>query len=141
VAGFRWSTRRSRIVGATAALYAVLGTVYFSHNHGKTEEIRKTYAQLHPVLRLAVGTLLLADNDVVLTSTIRTRQDYSRMGLPVYAKSKHFAQADGSAHATDVRTIGRSEWANWWTAKYFRTMGFETIRHGGTADHLHVALR
>jgi len=40
----------------------------------------------------------------------------------------------------DLRTIGRSERRNRLTAAYFQLMGFRTLRHLGTADHLHVSL-
>jgi hypothetical protein len=43
-------------------------------------------------------------------------------------------------HAVDLRTIGRAEWKNVLLNWYFRSMGFRTLRHVGTADHLHVSL-
>jgi hypothetical protein len=39
-----------------------------------------------------------------------------------------------------VRTNGRSKATNLLVELYFILMGFETLRHVGTADHLHVAL-
>ncbi len=62
------------------------------------------------------------------------------MGLPVYERSLHFEQADGYIHAMDLRTLGRGEWRNRLMELYFRTLGFRTLRHVGTADHLHVSL-
>jgi len=52
----------------------------------------------------------------------------------------HARQRDGWAHAVDLRTIGRSAIVNLLVEWYFRAMGFRTLRHVGTADHLHVEL-
>ena len=52
----------------------------------------------------------------------------------------HFRQRDGWVHALDMRTIGHGTVRNWLTAAYFRLLGFRTLRHVGTADHLHVSL-
>jgi hypothetical protein len=60
--------------------------------------------------------------------------------LPVFEASLHFRQRDGYVHAMDLRTIGRGAVRNWTTAVYFRVLGFRTLRHVGTADHLHVSL-
>ena len=46
----------------------------------------------------------------------------------------------GHVYAVDIRTKGRKEWQNSLVRGYFRAMGFETLRHVGTADHLHVSL-
>jgi hypothetical protein len=62
------------------------------------------------------------------------------MGLPPYERSLHLRQDDGYAHAVDLRTAGRSEWRNFLMRSYYRLMGFRTLRHVGTADHLHVSL-
>jgi hypothetical protein len=120
--------------------YCLFTLVYLSSANAKTEEIRATYSALNPVLRVAVSTLLLADRDGVLTDTGRTPEDYRRWGLPVNEASLHLPQPDGYVHAVDVRTVGRPEWRNRGVAFYFRLMGFQTLRHVGTADHLHVSL-
>jgi hypothetical protein len=62
------------------------------------------------------------------------------MGLPTKSHSLHFKQSDGFSHAIDIRVKGRSEVRNWLLERYFRMMGFNTLRHFGTADHLHVSL-
>jgi hypothetical protein len=62
------------------------------------------------------------------------------MGLPVHDSSLHYAQPDGYVHAVDLRTIGRREVKNRLVQLYFALMGFATLRHVGTADHLHVEL-
>jgi hypothetical protein len=129
-----------RVTGLLVASYCLYALIYLSGANAKTEEIRATYTALHPVLRVAVSTLLLADREGVLTDTGRTVEDYERWGLPVNEASLHLPQADGYVYAVDVRTVGRAEWQNRWVGIYFRLMGFETLRHVGTADHLHVNL-
>ena len=86
------------------------------------------------------STLILADGSLVITDTSREAADYRRMGLPVQQRSLHYRQADGWSHAIDLRTSGRAAWQNAWMQVYFEAMGFQTLRHVGTADHLHVAL-
>jgi hypothetical protein len=87
---------------------------------------------------LAVSTLILADRNAVITDLARTPDDYRRMGLPLNRRSLHYPQADGWVHAVDLRTTSglRSLLVEW----YFRAMGFDTLRHTGTHDHLHVSL-
>jgi hypothetical protein len=60
------------------------------------------------------------------------------MGLPVSRESLHYRQADGWVHAVDLRTHAglKSLLVQW----YFDLMGFDTLRHVGTHDHLHVSL-
>jgi hypothetical protein len=40
----------------------------------------------------------------------------------------------------DIHTAGRGLLVNLLVEGYFRIMGFRTLRHVGTADHLHVEL-
>jgi len=120
--------------------YCLYALIYLSSANAKTEEIRETYSALNPILRVAVSTLLLADREGVLTDTGRTREDYDRWGLAVNESSLHLPQTDGYVYAVDVRTVGRPGWQNQAVSIYFRAMGFQTIRHVGTADHLHVGL-
>ncbi len=120
--------------------YCGYGLLYVADVNTKTPEIQAYYRALHPVLRVAVSTFILADDGLVITDVARTPGDYATMGLPLHAASRHFRQDDGWVHALDLRTIGRAEWKNRLTAVYFRAMGFRTLRHEGTADHLHVSL-
>ncbi len=129
-----------RGAGLLVGAYCLYGLIFLSSANAKTDEIRNTYSSLSPVLRVALSTLLLVDREGVLTDTGRTAGDYQRWGLPVNGASLHLPQADGYVHAVDIRTLGRPEWQNRAVAFYFRMMGFETIRHVGTADHLHVGL-
>lgn len=84
--------------------------------------------------------MMLADREAVLTGVGRTVEDYLKMGLPVNESSLHFKLADRYVHALDLRTTGRPEWRNRLTYGYFRAMGFRTLRHMGTGDHIHVSL-
>jgi hypothetical protein len=129
-----------RSTGILVGAYCLYALVYLSGANAKTEEIRATYTSLNPVIRVAVSTLLLVDREAVLTDTRRTLEDYERWGLPVNQASLHLPQADGYVYAVDIRTIGRPEWQNRAAAFYFALMGFDTLRHVGTADHLHVGL-
>lgn len=122
-------------------LYGGYALVYVSAENVKRSEIQDTYMDLHPLLRLATSTLVLADAGLVITDGARTPADYARMGLPVNERSLHFEQAaTGYVHALDLRTSGRPAWQNRLMQGYFAAMGFHTLRHTGTADHLHVSL-
>lgn len=124
------------VVGA----YALYALIYLSSMNVKDAQVRSEYRSLHPLLRIATSTLILVDSDLVITDMERQIEDYERMGLPVYERSLHIVQGDGFAHAVDLRTIGRSDWRNLSLRAYFVLMGFRTVRHVGTADHLHVSL-
>ena len=126
--------------GLLVAVYCGYALAYVSVANVKTSEVQATYTTLHPLLRLATSTLILADGDLVITDTAREQADYARMGLSMPLHSLHYRQADGWSHAIDLRTSGRAAWQNAWIETYFRAMGFRTLRHIGTADHLHVAL-
>jgi len=125
---------------ALVGAYAVYGALYLSAGNAKSAEVRSGYGSVNPVLRMATATLVLADGDLVVTDASRTLEDYRRMGLPPNEASLHFVQDNGWVHAIDLRTIGRNRWRNGFMSLYFWTMGFKTIRHRGTADHLHVSL-
>jgi hypothetical protein len=120
--------------------YGGYALLYLSSANAKTEEVRSYYTSLHPLFRLALSTAVLFDRDLVVTDLRRVPADYVAMGLPVYEASLHFRQADGYVHAADLRTIGRPAWRIALLTGYFRSMGFRTLRHVGTADHLHVSL-
>ena len=136
---------RLRLMARRLALPLVLAycgyaLLYLSGAHAKSERVRSYYTTLHPLLRVALSTLTLADRDIVITDLARRPEDYRVMQLPVNDGSLHYVQHDGYAHAADVRTIGRSAVKNRLVQLYFVAMGFDTLRHVGTADHLHVEL-
>lgn len=125
-------------LGAAWLLYAL---VYVAGANVKSPEVRAEYGELHPILRVAASTVILVDGDAVITDAGRTEEGYWLMGLPVNEASLHFRMDDGWVHALDLRTVGRHEWRNRLVELYFWAMGFHSLRHVGTADHLHVSLR
>ena len=141
----RTGRERFRTIAQNVALplvlaFCVYALGWLTHFNAKSTEIRDRYRDLHPTLRLAIGAASLADFDVVITEISRSKEDYGRMGLTSIPNSLHFRQEDGWIHAVDLRTVGRSELRNGVSFLYFRAMGFRVLRHGGTGDHLHVAL-
>jgi hypothetical protein len=146
-----WALRRMgvrvrfRAVATRAALPAVAVfcascLVYLAGSSAKTAEVRAAYPRLHPALRLAVGTLRLLDGGLVLTDIERGPESYARMRLPRPDHSAHYPQQDGTVHAVDLRTAEGGALRNGLVQIYFELLGFETLRHVGTADHLHVRL-
>lgn len=140
-------TGRARVlvVARRVALPLVLAyvgytLVYLSSVNAKSERVRAYYASLHPLLRVALSTWILVDRDIVITDVARRREDHAAMGLPVNDGTLHYRQRDGYAHAADLRTVGRGAVENRLVQLYFWSMGFDTLRHMGTADHLHVGL-
>ncbi|MEO1022406.1 MAG: hypothetical protein AAFW89_07665 [Bacteroidota bacterium] len=140
--------KRKKVV-AKLSLYAstlmVLGycgysLLYLSSMNAKTEAIQSVYTSLHPILRVAITTVTLADNELLITDISRTAEDYKRWGLPVNESSLHFKQDDGFVHAVDIRTKGHSELRNTLVEQSLRLMGLYTLRHTGTADHLHISI-
>jgi hypothetical protein len=136
----RFSLIARRIALPIALAYCGYALLYLSSANAKSERVRTYYQSLHPLLRVALSTVILADGDLVVTDLARRPSDYSAMGLPVHDGSLHLIQADGYAHAADLRTAGRGELTNRLVQLYFWSMGFSTLRHVGTADHLHVEL-
>jgi hypothetical protein len=115
--------------------------VYLARVNTKTDDVHAYYSSVHPILRVALGTVILFDGDLVITDARRVAADYPRMGLPVNERTRHYVQGDGWVHAVDLRTRGHNEVANRLVQVYFWAMGFSTLRHVGTADHLHVQLQ
>ncbi len=70
----------------------------------------------------------------------RNPRRLERMGLQTMRRSLHYRQRDNYVHAVDLRTTGQSEWRNGLMPWYLQLVGFRTLRHVGTADHLHVSL-
>ncbi len=121
--------------------YCGYSLLYVSRVNAKADAVRAYYTAVHPLLRLALSTWVLVDPDIVVTDTRRAREDYPRMKLPVNETSLHYRQADGWVHAVDLRTARRGWLRSRLVQVYFWAMGFDTRRHVGTADHLHVELR
>ncbi len=127
-------------VGALVFAFCFYGVMYISSVNAKSGEIREVYRSMHPILRVAIATTTLADNDLVITDIQRQPEDYAAMGLPLNQRSLHYTQETGYVHAIDLRTIGRDEFRNILLRGSLEIMGLNTIRHTGTADHLHVSL-
>src|SRR5882762_4093343 len=120
--------------------YCGYALIYLSSANAKSEQVQAYYASLHPLPRVAVSTLILVDRDAVITDLARRPEDYAAMGLPPNDGSLHYVQRVGYECATDLRTAGRGMAKNRLIQLYFWTMGFATLRHVGTSDHLHVEL-
>ncbi len=121
--------------------YVGYGLVFIASENVKSDEVRAEYARVHPLLRLGASALILVDPQSVVTDAGRTREDYFLMGLAPNEASLHFEQETGYVHALDLRTNGRPEWRNRAVELAFWALGFHSLRHVGTADHLHVSLR
>jgi len=121
--------------------YSLFSLFYLSGVNAKSEDIQSVYRSMHPILRVAVSTVTLADNDLVITDIERIEEDYARMGLPINPASLHYRQESGYVHAVDIRTNGRGTVRNALLRGSLELMGFRTIRHVGTADHLRVELK
>ncbi len=120
--------------------YGIHGLFFFSINNSKTAEVKKEFLQLHPILRVSVSTLIHLDKSLIITDANRQPEDYRKMGMSSKKHSLHYRQRSGYVHALDIRTKGRGTIRNFLIRTYFRLMGFNTLRHGGTEDHLHISL-
>ena len=132
--------RKIQVFLLIVLVYSGYSLMYLSGSNVKSTEVSSTYLSLHPTLRLATSTLVLIDQDLVVTDMERTPDDYLKMGLPVLENSLHYKQESGFVEAVDIRTKGEPEWVNFLVRTYFQAMGFNTLRHVGTADHLHVSV-
>lgn len=126
---------------AIVIVYSAHGLFYMSGDNFKSSELRSEIRKVHPILRLSVSTIAHLDKKLIITDGDRQPEDYAKMGLPSKKHSLHYKQSNGYAHAIDLRTNGRNEIRNFFVRSYFRLMGFQTLRHIGTADHLHISLK
>lgn len=129
-----------RAITVLVLAYCGYGLLYFSGVNAKSEEVESYYRSLHPILRVTMTTTLLVDDELVVTDMQRSPEDYTAMGLPVNNESLHYVQQTGYVHAIDIRTLNRPEWKNWLIRASFSVLGMNTLRHTGTADHLHISL-
>ena len=130
-----------RFIGfVVLAAYLSLGMIYINRLHLKSTQLNRYYKELHPVLRVSVVAATIFDRHLVVTDIGRNPDDYISMGLKKRKHSWHFKQKTGFIHAVDLRTINRNELLNQLTELYFKISGFNTLRHTGTNDHLHVEL-
>jgi len=131
----------ARAAFGVALAYVAYALVFIASANVKSDDVRLEYRSMHPLLRVASSALIFVDPAAMVTDAGRTPQDYRRMGLSPMEASLHFVQEDGYVHALDLRTAGRSELRNRAIQLTFWMLGFQTLRHVGTADHLHVSLR
>lgn len=129
-----------RGIACLVIAYCGYGLLYFSGVNAKSEEVKSYYLSLHPIMRVSMATTILMHDDLIVTDLQRSPEDYTAMGLPVRDHSLHYEQTTGYVHAVDIRTKGRAEWKNWVTEQTFALFGLNTLRHVGTADHLHISL-
>ena len=134
--------RRGLLAVLVVFVYVVHGVLFFSSANLKNAALRSEVNSLHPILRLSVSTLVYMDKELIITDASRAPEDYRKMGLPSKNRSLHFEQpSTGFAHAVDLRTKGRGMIRNHLIRAYFWIMGFNTLRHVGTDDHLHISLK
>lgn len=132
---------RALIAFLFVAVYLLHGILFFSGTNMKNPALKQEMRELHPIVRLSLSTLIHLDKDLIITDASRVPEDYKSMGLATKSKSLHYKQASTNyVHAVDIRTKGRNEIKNTLVNIYFKLMGFNTLRHTGTADHLHVSL-
>lgn len=138
---FSFSLKRKYFIAFVLVMVYCLPAVFYLHPiNAKYKAVRDEFTSLHPILRLGVSTLIFLDHDVLITDANRVPEDYKKMGLATKKHSLHYIQSNGYSHAIDLRTHGRSFIRNWLVSKYFNMMGFHTLRHVGTADHLHISI-
>jgi len=122
-------------------LFVGYGTFMLRDSNAKSTSVKDEFYSLHPILRLGVGGLSILDQNLVVTDMKRDVKDYDGMGLKRNSNSLHLMQSTGYVHAVDLRTNGRFFLWNWIVQSYFWICGFDTLRHVGNADHLHISLR
>jgi len=132
--------RRFILALALSLGYCIYGIFFVSADNFKNPALKKEISNMHPILRLGVSTFILVDKKLIITDASRLPEDYRRMGLPSANSSLHYVQKDGYAYAIDLRTNNRNELRNQLMSLYFKVLGFNTLRHVGTADHLHISL-
>ena len=62
--------------------YSLFSLFYLSGVNAKSEDIQSVYRSMHPILRVAVSTVTLADNDLVITDIERIEEDYASQDGP-----------------------------------------------------------
>ncbi len=135
-----WLKRRAFFALFLVIAYCFQGLLFLSSGNAKSPDVLIEYKSLHPILRMSISTFMLLDRNLLITDVNRLPEDYRKMGLPSKSGSLHYKQSDGFVYAVDLRTRDKAEWKNVFVSVYFRLMGFNALRHTGTADHLHISL-
>jgi hypothetical protein len=136
----RFRALATRVVAPCVAAFCVHALFYVQPANVKSSGVAVSYPQVHPILRVGLASLILFDPEIVITDLARRPDDYRALGLPVRARSLHYPQSDGWVHAVDLRTRDRGLLRVSLMRLYFWGMGFGSLRHHGSADHLHVAI-
>ena len=136
----KYLRRRFAIAFFLVGILSVHGIMFVSSENTKSSAVNQEFRSLQPVLRLGCSVLFLLDKNAIITDGSRLPEDYKKMGLKSLRNSLHYKQKDGYAYALDLRTKNRSEIRNSFLKAYFYLMGFRTLRHVGTADHLHISM-
>ena len=135
------SLRQRFVFLSILVLVASVHVLFFiSDSQIKSKDLKKEYMGLHPILRLATGMVGKIDKSLVITDISRAESDYTKMGLSINENSLHYPQKDGYSYAVDLRTRGKPEWLITSLRFYYWSVGFKTLRHTGTADHLHISI-
>lgn len=129
-----------RLVLVAVGGFCIYAILFLAAGNAKTAAVQDEYHTTHPLLRLGVSSFILFNPDLIVTDMARTHLDYKEMGLAMKNKSLHYPQSDGYVHALDLRTNDHAEWRNKLLETYFWLMGYRTLRHVGTGDHLHISL-
>jgi hypothetical protein len=131
-----------RGAGALCVVYTACTVTYFT-SRGLVEPAaaRADYVRLHPLLRLALGPLVVADATVLLPVGERAPEDYWLMGLSRQEAALHFPQSDGRVRAVDIRVPDEPRWRDRALELGFWALGFNARRLTGISRHLHVSLR
>ncbi len=132
--------RNYAVALAIVMIYCANGVWSISAANVKETAVKAEFRSLHPILRLSISTLVLLEKDLILTDAERKPEDYQQLGLGSKRHSLHYKQSSGYAHAVDIRTKGHGWMRNKLIQSYFQLMGFNTLMHKGTAEHLHVSL-
>src|SRR5258708_2832037 len=138
--GARVGVMAKWVAGPLVVAYCGYALLFLSALHAKSPVVQAEYRGVHPLLRIAVATLTLADRGLVITDLERVPADYPAMGLPVYDGSLHYVQADGWARARPRRPTGRGMTARGLRQLYFAGRGWGPLRHVGPAAPLRVGL-
>src|SRR4029077_11006985 len=84
-----------RVALPLVVAYSAYALVYLSAGNAKSPQVRAYYSSLHPLLRVALSTVILFDRDLMVTDLARRAADYRAMGLPTNAGPFHYPQPNG----------------------------------------------
>jgi len=88
-AAHRFRTLRTKALLVLVVLGVFQGYVLLALDPARLgpDDGQAEYAELHPILRMSVATVLLVDDNLLITDLSRHPRDYEAMGLPVNPQS------------------------------------------------------